>query len=323
MITIEGAENLVDDRIAYANANGLSHRVGATYREPTSPWRVVWHDTEFRPSSVENARVSAIKHRTPPHIWASFEFNWVGLTVPLDLAAYALYHDANDPETNHMHALQIEVFGFASEGFSAEKCDWLGRRVLKPILNAGFPIDIYNVTPTTGGDGYGEDGKVRLSWDWWRTFNGQCVHANVPGNVHWDVGIADLTRIARAAAPPAVVNGLTSLHVGGPKVMDMTNNPNNGWINLCIVGQPNEAGETAVYHYSAPSVEALHEAVPENLGGDVSSVTCGWAGSRFVVIGVGAKDGKMYTRYWENGQWTPTWFNTPANGLVGPDYPTP
>lgn len=198
---IHGAEDLIDERIAYAAANSLSARVGDTYREPTAPWRKVWHSTESRPKTSALCRTLAIQHRPPPHIWASYEHDWVGQTVPLNKSAYALFHDSGDPETNHMHAIQTEVFGFASEGYSVEKCDWLGRRVLRPLLDAGVPIDLRFTAPTTGGDGYGESGTVRGSWSWWRSFPGQCGHANVPGNVHWDPGRADYARIARAATP--------------------------------------------------------------------------------------------------------------------------
>jgi hypothetical protein len=317
-LIIQGAENLIDNRVEYAAANGLSPRVGDFYRVPSAPWRKVWHSTESRPRSVADCRTLAIRHRTPPHIWASFEFNWVGQTVPLDLSAYALFHDSGDPETNHAHAIQTEVFGFASEGFSAEKCDWLGRRVLRPILAAGIPIDIWLVAPTTGSDGYGTNGTVRQSWSWWASFDGQCGHANVPGNVHWDPGRADFTRIAQAAVPAVPVASPATLSLGGSEVMSLTSQPGGNRIDLCVVGVGGN-----VFHYTAPNIEGLAGAQRTNLGGDVDEVSCAWSGDTFVVTGRGTKDHLMYTRYFRGGQWSPTWFNAPVDGVVGPDAPPP
>jgi hypothetical protein len=40
-----------------------------------------------------------------------------------------------------------------------------------------------------------------MSWSWWASFDGQCGHQNVPGNLHWDPGRADYLAIAKAARP--------------------------------------------------------------------------------------------------------------------------
>jgi hypothetical protein len=208
---IAGAENLVDERIAYANARGLSPRVGAAYRLPESPWRKVWHtmeapedDPDTTPDegwSLEQLRSYIIGHRVPPHLWAAPLHDHVFQTVPLDLSAYALVHREGDPETNHRHAIQTEVCTYASRGLTdPELCEWLGRRILRPVLDAGVPIDLTRIAPSTGSDGYGTDGAVRQTWTWWTNFTGNCGHANVPGNVHWDPGRARYDLIAQAAA---------------------------------------------------------------------------------------------------------------------------
>jgi hypothetical protein len=208
---IAGAESLVDERIAWADARGLSHRVGATYRVPTAPWRVVWHTMEAPeddPDTVpdegwelDQTRAYIIAHRTPPHLWALPAHDAVFQTVPLTLASYALLHDwTGYPETNHQHAIQIEVLGWARDGLDdPELCDWLGHRVLRPVLDAGVSINEFRVAASTGADGAGVGGAVRFPDDYWASFNGQCGHANVPRNKHWDPGVADYLRIARAA----------------------------------------------------------------------------------------------------------------------------
>jgi hypothetical protein len=202
---IQGAENLIDDRIRYANANGLSHRVGAPYRLPSAPWRFVGHTIEAPETwALSTLRNAAITHRTPPHLWASPTHDWVGQTVPLNLSAYALKHRADDPETNHAHAVQVEVLGYARDMPYREHADWIGRRVLRPIIDAGVPINLRVVARSDGPNAYGESGSVRFTWAQWARFDGLCSHQNVPGNQHWDVGFADFVRIAQAASNPSV-----------------------------------------------------------------------------------------------------------------------
>jgi hypothetical protein len=181
-------------------------RAGATYRAPGAPWRFVFHKMEAPDDatgglwgSVEGLKSYIRTHDAPPHLWAAQQFDWVGQSVPLTLSAYALRHPPGTPETNHAHAIQVEVLGYSAEGLQGSLCDWLGRRVLGPVLRAGIPIDLSNLARSTGSDGYGTDGAVRMSWAAWAAFDGVCGHANVPGNSHWDPGRADYARIARMA----------------------------------------------------------------------------------------------------------------------------
>lgn len=205
---IAGAENLVDDR------QRIGMRTGAGYRVPLSvaPWRFVFHKMEAPeddPGSVpdegwelDQSRAYIVRHEFPPHLWALPLNDWVGQTVPLTLAAYALKHDwSGYPETNHVHAIQVEVIGWSRDGLDdSDLCDWLGERVLGPVLDAGVPIDLGHLAPSDGyPDASGVNGSVRMSADAWYRFDGVCGHQNVPRNSHWDPGIADYARIARAA----------------------------------------------------------------------------------------------------------------------------
>lgn len=207
---IAGAENLIPARIEYARNAGLSPRVGATYREPNSPWRFVTHTMEAPEDDPDTPNLDEgwelpqlkqyiIRHRTPPHLWAAPEHDWVGQTVPLTLSAYALRHERNDPETNHMHAVQLELLAYARDRPYIEWADWVGRRVLGPIVDAGVPININIIARSDGADAYGERGSVRFTWDEWAAYNGVCGHQNVPGNSHWDPGYADYLTMTRAA----------------------------------------------------------------------------------------------------------------------------
>jgi hypothetical protein len=130
----------------------------------------------------------------------------VGQTVPLNLSAYALKHNwSGAPETNHARAIQVEVLGFARDGLrDPAMCDWLGRRVLGPVLKAGVPINLSHLARTAGSSAAGVNGAVRMSTSQWYAFDGICGHQNVPRNDHWDPGVSDYARIARAAGalPP-------------------------------------------------------------------------------------------------------------------------
>lgn len=186
---IAGAENLIDDR------QQAGEKTGGTYRLPDAPWRMVWHTTEAVPSTVDGARSMAINHDNPPHLWAWFAEDWVGQTVPLSRSAYALLHKTA-VETNSAHAIQCEVIGLASKDPLNQPAvaDWMGERVLGPILDAGVPINVDIVAPSGG-----QNEVTRMTAKAWLEFNGQCGHANVPDNFHWDPGRADYARIGRAA----------------------------------------------------------------------------------------------------------------------------
>jgi hypothetical protein len=175
---------------------------GGTYVADV-PWRFVGHTTEVIPSSIAGAVSLAGRHEFPPHLWAWPERDWLVQTVRLDRSAFALRHPSGTPETNKMRALQVEVIGFAKdmEGKPDSFWDWIGEEVVRRLIDAGYAIDLTNIAPTTGGDGYGTGGAVRMSRAAWRSFDGLAVHANVPDNDHWDMGKADLKRVAAAAKP--------------------------------------------------------------------------------------------------------------------------
>lgn len=174
---------------------------GGTYLDGV-PWRFTAHTTEAVPKSLDSARLMAERHEYPPHLWAWPEKDWVAQTVRLDRSAFALLHPKGTPETNKMRAIQVEIIGRAADTptWPVEWWEWIGRRVLRPIIDAGYPINLTQIAPTTGTDGYGTGGAVRMTRDAWRNFGGVCGHANVPDNHHWDIGAGRLDLIAAAAS---------------------------------------------------------------------------------------------------------------------------
>lgn len=180
---------------------------GGTYVD--APWRLVVHTTEVIPTDVNGARGMASRHPNPPHFWAWPDADWLGQTVQLEHSAFALAHPPGTPETNKMHALQVEVVGWAkdTETWPASRWKWLGERLVAPLIQAGIPLNLDRVAPTCGPEGSGLAGAVRMTREAWAAFDGICGHANVPDNDHWDPGHADLGAIAAAAkavlAPPA------------------------------------------------------------------------------------------------------------------------
>lgn len=181
------------------------HAYGGTY-EADVPWRFVAHTTEAVPSTVAGARNMALRHPNPPHLWVWPEEDWRAQTVLLSRSAFALLHPRGTPHTNKMRAIQVEIIGYAKDSphKPAEWWAWLGANVLAPVIAAGYPIDLSNIAPLTGPDGYGVHGAVRMSRSAWRHFGGVCSHSNVPDNAHWDIGDGRLDLVARAAGgrPP-------------------------------------------------------------------------------------------------------------------------
>lgn len=194
------------------------HSGGGTYVDG-APWRFVGHTTEVVPSSLAGARGLAARHDNPPHLWAWPEKHWKAQTVPLNRSAFALLHKRGTQETNKMRAIQVEVVGLAQDMASKPEAfwDWLGEEILAAVVRAGIPINLRHVAPTTGSDGAGVDGKVRMSETAWHSFDGVCVHANVPNNEHWDMGHAPTAHMAAAAArvlnPPTTEDSMIRLAI--------------------------------------------------------------------------------------------------------------
>lgn len=191
-VWVPGAE-----RVENAKGRGLPYVDG--------PWRFVFHTTETEPSEVGFRRMAA-RHRNPPHLWAMPSADLLLQTVPLDRAAWALQRPSGTVHTNRLHAIQVELWGFARDMGTAPASviDWLARRLLAPVARL-VPINLSNVRPTGGNKCYGKRSACRMTPDEWRAFDGVCGHQHVPNNSHWDPGLLDLAGIAARAT--ALVSG--------------------------------------------------------------------------------------------------------------------
>lgn len=107
--------------------------------------------------------------------------------VPLTSSAYALRNLPGGCATNTTGVIQVELVGYSADSWtlSPERLRWLGEEVLWPILEA---------CPTIPrGPVYNGPRMTCAEWDVWS--GGQCGHAHVPENDHWDPGDLDLKRI--------------------------------------------------------------------------------------------------------------------------------
>lgn len=166
------------------------------------PWRWVAHTTESPAGSMpgiinlfQNQPCSTPHFAIDPATGRRVQF------IPLGWSAAALRGGRGGVETNRAHCIQTEIIGYAKDqaGRSAAELDFIGDHVAA-IVAAGVPLNLGHVHPTTGENGYGERGAVRMTPTQWRAFDGICGHSAVPFNDHWDPGRLDLAAVARRAA---------------------------------------------------------------------------------------------------------------------------
>lgn len=165
----------------------FDHSLGGTFdRDPRA---VIWHTTEG--TTVDGA-VSVYKRiQACPHLTVDFDTKERYQHVPLDRSCYALRNLPGGCQTNTTGIIQIEIVAKAAEmwSWSPERLQWLGEEVLAPI---------FEECPTIPrGPVYSGPRMTCAEWDVWS--GGQCGHAHVPENDHWDPGDLDLARIVAYA----------------------------------------------------------------------------------------------------------------------------
>ena len=194
----------------YEQIHGATGR-STPYRVTSAPWRVVFHKVQGRTSSLAGFRTVAKNHSNGPHCWVDdrADRRWKLETVPINMSAKALAHPRGTPETNHMHAVQVEIAGYAEEAHLTPKADleWLGTDVLAPIVRAirslGGDIDLTYVERTyKANEGIvlaSVNSPIRYDEPTWRRCNWLTTHQRVIANSHWDCGGLNLRTIIAAA----------------------------------------------------------------------------------------------------------------------------
>ena len=182
-----------------ANARLWPYRTNA-------PAKWVLHSIECSPY-VDPTNI-ARTHKNPPHFWVCLPRRIIVQTIDTDLSARAL-KGASGFETNHAQARQVEIAGYAREThtYPDDWWTWLRDALLIPVAeHDSINMRLFPTAPWTGSDlAYGENARRRMSARTWIAYNGVCAHQDVPGQSHWDIGIAKRHLLVPPTppAPPA------------------------------------------------------------------------------------------------------------------------
>lgn len=122
-----------------------------------------------------------------PHIDLNPREKTVRQYIPFSKGAYALASPGQptSPNTNGGQVIQVEVAGYAAEGWSDEESRWIADQFLAIADEIG--MESREVEGFGGDETYGS-GPHRLSWDEYFNFSGLLGHQSVPYNSHWDPG---------------------------------------------------------------------------------------------------------------------------------------
>lgn len=162
-------------------------RPGGSFNNST-PWKLCLHTVE---GSIESALGAYNNGVGPPHATVDLDDGVFWQHIPLDRHAYALRNLRGGTETNKDNVIQVELGGFAADTANKD-LRWYSRLayyVVGPILDAvpGIAVQVPS-QGFTGVDGYGKNGRVRMSAAEWDGFSGILGHSHVPENTHWDPG---------------------------------------------------------------------------------------------------------------------------------------
>lgn len=177
-------------------------RSGGTYRLASVPWRWVTHTDEVPGADIVDL---ARRHEFPPHFWADPRRKILVQIIDTARSAYALAHPRGTVETNHAHAIQVEINGRADQAHTwpVEWLDWLADTLIAPVArHHGINLDHVRQGHRSG-EGIvlaSERSPIRMSATQWLAYDGICGHQHVPVNDHWDPGGLDIAHIARRAA---------------------------------------------------------------------------------------------------------------------------
>jgi len=176
---------------------------GIDYVPGDAPWRLVLHTNEVIAST--EALVNGYAQRGwYPHVTADPRTRTIAQHVSFARAVTTTKNAPGGVETNRLHALQVELVGFAADAayWPDEWCEWLGAHVIAPILMCR-PIRLVGPPRpwVDARDGFiaRPDAPQRMTAVEWAYFDGICGHQHVPENDHWDPGRLREDRVFAAA----------------------------------------------------------------------------------------------------------------------------
>lgn len=146
--------------------------------------KLVWHTTEGDGLPRYDG--------TAPHFTIDPSSGRVWQHVPIDRAASSLEH--HGVETNHAHAIQVEIVGRASESGSWPDSYYANLAKLARWIESNAGV------PRRCGVKFGV-GVPRMSDSAWLAYSGHCGHEHVPDNVHWDPGALRIGNILDVEEP--------------------------------------------------------------------------------------------------------------------------
>jgi hypothetical protein len=142
------------------------------------PARIVWHTTEA-------PRMFTFRDGSQPHMQLDPSTGALVQYVPLNEAAKALEHPAGTVQTNHAHAIQVELVGFAAATGEWPQA-WYDRiNALARWIEANAGV------ARRCGVTFTDSAHVKRMTDReWLEYRGHCGHQHVPHQPsgHWDPG---------------------------------------------------------------------------------------------------------------------------------------
>jgi hypothetical protein len=142
--------------------------------------KLVWHTTEG--SSLPTYQGSA------PHFTLDPRTGKLWQHIPVNRAAKSLKHPAGTVETNHAHALQVELIGFARDTAA-----WPDAHYARIAELARWIEHNADVPRTCGVKFF--TGTARLGGQAWLDYSGHCGHCHVPNNDHIDPGSFQIGKV--------------------------------------------------------------------------------------------------------------------------------
>lgn len=161
----------------------IPNRPGGSY-DRTDRWKIGLHTTEG--TTIEGAVAAYRTKGVPPHLTLDRAKLRKVQHVPLNRRSYSLRNSEAEDEP----VIQIELVGFAQDSpdWSDAEIMWLAE-ILADIREF-CPFELaYPPQGFGGSEGYGRNGKYRMTMPAWEKFSGVVGHCHSPSpDTHWDPG---------------------------------------------------------------------------------------------------------------------------------------